>query len=57
LTRWRFLDVNDEHCLANLLDDVPPDDLTRLISEMGPEQRVVIGRLLASRRDRTSPTY
>jgi hypothetical protein len=50
-----FLEVQDEVCLARLLDDIPPADLGRLTSELGLDQRAAVLRLLASRGDGTSP--
>jgi Mg/Co/Ni transporter MgtE len=54
LIRW-FLDAKDEVCAGHLLDDVRPDDLARLISDLDLDQRAIVIRLLASRRDGTSP--
>jgi Mg/Co/Ni transporter MgtE len=51
----RFLDARDEHCLGNLLEDMSAGDLARVLSELGLDQRAVVVRLLASRREGAPP--
>jgi hypothetical protein len=54
----RFADAKDECCLAALIDD-HRDETARLLSELRPDHRGIVSRLLGGRRggrDATCPT-
>jgi hypothetical protein len=47
----RFADAKDECCLAALVDDYR-DEASRLVSELSPDHRAIVVRLLETCGDR-----